>query len=105
MSQFETNGRAGARRIGAVPDKQSVLNRGRASQKDIAQLAFIKWLKRGCPLGADQRDWLKAEAMKEKFHLLRELFILLLVVAGFVAICIAVLPVAWKEIIQIFRLK
>jgi hypothetical protein len=27
----------------------------------IAQLAFQKWQKRGCPTGQDQQDWFEAE--------------------------------------------
>ena len=27
----------------------------------IAELAFQKWQKRGCPSGEDQRDWFEAE--------------------------------------------
>jgi hypothetical protein len=28
----------------------------------IAMLAYEKWVKRGCPHGSDQQDWLEAEA-------------------------------------------
>jgi hypothetical protein len=28
----------------------------------IAMLAYEKWMKRGCPHGSDQQDWLEAEA-------------------------------------------
>jgi hypothetical protein len=31
------------------------------TREAIAQLAFQKWQKRGCPTGQDQRDWFEAE--------------------------------------------
>lgn len=37
-----------------------------ASEPDetrIAALAYQLWLERGCPIGSDQDDWFRAEAM------------------------------------------
>jgi hypothetical protein len=30
-------------------------------QADIARLAYLHWLERGCPIGSPQEDWSRAE--------------------------------------------
>jgi len=33
------------------------------TESEIAAVAFQLWLNNGCPVGSDQEDWLRAEAM------------------------------------------
>jgi hypothetical protein len=33
------------------------------TESEIATVAYQLWLKRGCPIGSDQEDWYRAEAM------------------------------------------
>jgi hypothetical protein len=33
------------------------------TESEIATVAYQLWLDRGCPVGSDQEDWLRAEAM------------------------------------------
>jgi hypothetical protein len=39
----------------------SAASNAEATRDAIAQLAFQKWQKRGCPPGEDQQDWFEAE--------------------------------------------
>ena len=34
---------------------------GEISRDRVAELAYFHWLKRGCPEGSPQEDWLRAE--------------------------------------------
>jgi hypothetical protein len=41
----------------------------KVSHERIAMRAYEKWVKRGCPHGSDQKDWLEAEAeLKAEAH-------------------------------------
>ena len=33
------------------------------TESEIATVAYQLWLERGCPIGSEQEDWLRAEAM------------------------------------------
>src|ERR1035438_7794056 len=33
------------------------------TESDIATVAYQLWLEKGCPIGSDQEDWYRAEAM------------------------------------------
>src|ERR1017187_7366383 len=33
------------------------------TESEIATVAYQLWLERGCPIGTDQEDWVRAEAM------------------------------------------
>jgi hypothetical protein len=33
------------------------------AESEIATIAYQLWLERGCPIGSDQEDWFRAEAM------------------------------------------
>jgi hypothetical protein len=33
------------------------------TESEIATIAYQLWLERGCPIGSDQEDWFRAEAM------------------------------------------
>jgi Protein of unknown function (DUF2934) len=45
----------------ALEHRTSAPSNTTISHDAIAQLAFQKWQKRGCPTGQDQRDWFEAE--------------------------------------------
>lgn len=62
MSQRAIIGTSSTRATGAAPRRRSLPERRVAAHQDIAQLAYLKWQKRGCPLGDAQSDWLAAEA-------------------------------------------
>jgi len=32
-----------------------------SDQADIARLAYLHWLNRGCPIGSPEEDWFRAE--------------------------------------------
>jgi len=33
------------------------------TESEIATIAYQLWLEKGCPIGSDQEDWFRAEAM------------------------------------------
>jgi hypothetical protein len=35
------------------------------TESEIATVAYQLWLERGCPIGSDQEDWYRAEAMRK----------------------------------------
>ena len=38
------------------------------TESEIAAVAHQLWLERGCPIGSDQEDWFRAEAMVNLFR-------------------------------------
>lgn len=62
MSQRAIIGTSRTRATGPSPRGRSSPGLSVALHQDIAQLAYLKWQKRGCPLGDAERDWLAAEA-------------------------------------------
>lgn len=36
---------------------------GSPTESEIATIAYQLWLEKGCPIGSDQEDWFRAEAM------------------------------------------
>jgi hypothetical protein len=50
------------KRTGAVhPKTRTAPVAGEISRDRVAELAYFHWLKRGCPEGSPQEDWLRAE--------------------------------------------
>jgi hypothetical protein len=50
------------KRTGAVPPKtRTAPVSGEIGTDRVAELAYFHWLKRGCPEGSPQEDWLRAE--------------------------------------------
>ena len=66
MSQLATTATRPTARPTTPTGTQSAPERttaaGKITQEGVAQLAFQKWQKRGCPNGDAQRDWFEAEA-------------------------------------------
>src|SRR5580698_9054923 len=44
---------------------ESVMTAATVSASEIARVAYQLWQERGCPIGSDQEDWYRAEAMVE----------------------------------------
>jgi Protein of unknown function (DUF2934) len=53
-------GAPASNRTPSEPRNSSASN-AEVTREAIAQLAFQKWRKRGCPTGQDQQDWFEAE--------------------------------------------
>lgn len=41
------------------------------TESEIATAAYQSWLERGCPIGSDQEDWFRAEAMLQNALVLK----------------------------------
>jgi hypothetical protein len=52
----------------ASESRNSAASNAEVMREAIAQLAFQKWQKRGCPTGQDQRDWFEAEGELKSLH-------------------------------------
>lgn len=53
----------------AMPEMGTVSESGKTAatvsptESEIAAIAYQLWLEKGCPIGSDQEDWFRAEAM------------------------------------------
>ena len=47
----------------ATAIQESSESMARPTESEIAIVAYQLWLERGCPVGSDQEDWFRAEAM------------------------------------------
>jgi hypothetical protein len=45
----------------AVQGAAEVYSLGRPAEQDVAELAYRRWVDRGCPQGSPEEDWFEAE--------------------------------------------
>jgi Protein of unknown function (DUF2934) len=57
MAKHETRARSGQTSNPPAPTGPS------PDEQGIAVLAYQLWIERGCPIGSDQEDWFRAEAI------------------------------------------
>jgi hypothetical protein len=51
------------REMSTVGEPANIAGIVNPTEKEIATVAYQLWLDKGCPIGSDQEDWFRAEAM------------------------------------------
>lgn len=46
-----------------ISETTATVSEGEISESEIAAVAYQLWRDKGCPVGSDQEDWFRAEAM------------------------------------------